>query len=311
MKKLYKNFDIKAFLDDEGVEYWEHGKNVGKDYIGIQCVFPTCTDTSNHLGINLKHKGFKCLACEETGSLSVLLKQILHIKSIWYDFIPLLQKYQLDDYYIEDKPKKKKRKKSKILPPEFEYLKKKKLPPLVYNMLRDRKLSLRIIKKYSLGWCQFGDYPLHLIAPIFYNDEIVSYMAMDLTGKTSPKYQICPNDVSHIIKDDILYGVDGLSKDMEQLFICEGLVDKWKLGKEAIAFFGKRFTANQLYSITERVSPKTIVKIILDSDAKKEADILSLNLPAYFKNIFVVSLKKGDPANLSKKEISRIKEVEA
>ena len=49
-----QNLDAEEILDDLGLSYTSQGKNVSEGWIGIQCVFPDCDDTSNHLGINLQ-----------------------------------------------------------------------------------------------------------------------------------------------------------------------------------------------------------------------------------------------------------------
>ena len=111
MKKLSKNFDLLSYFDNTGIRYWEHGKNVGRDYIGIQC--PFCYDHSNHLGIHRIHKGYRCLICGVSGSLISLLKQLEDVDDFEY-IKQLLQKYKEEYSLFAEEPTKKKKTKGRF-----------------------------------------------------------------------------------------------------------------------------------------------------------------------------------------------------
>ena len=54
------NFDWRAFLESEGIEYVETGPNVAKGHINIQCPFCGPADPSHHMGLRLEDAAWAC-----------------------------------------------------------------------------------------------------------------------------------------------------------------------------------------------------------------------------------------------------------
>lgn len=95
-----------------------------------------------------------------------------------------------------------------------------------------------------------GNYKFRIIAPIFYNHQMVSFQGRDYTGKSELKYKACPIPMEIRHHKDILYGLDKCKGD--SIVITEGITDVWRLGPGAVCTFGIKFKAAQVQEIARR-----------------------------------------------------------
>ena len=100
-----------------------------------------------------------------------------------------------------------------------------------------------------IGFCPISQldgisYKHRIIAPIYWNEERVSFQGRDATDKHSKKYMACPKDRELIHHKEILYGKQS---EWGSTGICvEGITDVWRLGTASFATFGIKYTPKQL-----------------------------------------------------------------
>ena len=100
----------RGLLTELGVEWIDHGPNVGRGNINIQC--PNCSDPSKHLGISEAGEGFHCWICNyggKTRSFGWLLKKLAPDRS-FAQLEALLDSHQIRHTQITAPPS---------LPPAF------------------------------------------------------------------------------------------------------------------------------------------------------------------------------------------------
>ncbi|KKK66051.1 hypothetical protein LCGC14_2967990, partial [marine sediment metagenome] len=193
-----------------------------------------------------------------------------------------------------------------ILPENFQLIENAKTPNLVGEWLWSRGFPTSICQEYELGYVEWGEYQLRLIVPIYLDGEVVSFQSVDLTGQADVKYKGCPNDRSHIPLKHTLYGIDDVG---DQVIIVEGITDKWRMGKNAVALFGKKWTPEQIDLLIRKAKDKTI-KICLDGDAEQEAYNLYAKIQGVCRDVMIILLEYGeDPDGLRPDIIRKIIEA--
>ena len=315
LKKLTRNFNIKEYLEDIGITYDEGGDNVTQGWINIQCCF--CSDHANHLGINLKTKTFSCWRCKisskDVGGLPGLIKELEGIN--FSESLNRLKQYQnkniFEDFFNESIIKNYNNDPKKVLPEEFKKIEEGEEPPLVKKYFKKRKFPLSNIQKYEAGWCRVGKYAYHLILPIYIDNIIVSFLAADMTGINSPKYNLCPDYKALIPRNKILYGLDDI-RNSEQVIIVEGYTDRWRIGKRnSVALLYSTWSAETLIALQSKVKKDCIIKVMLDLDAIQKGQELAENIQTLFPDTtYFIELEKkdhaSDPDELSPKQVKKI-----
>ena len=116
-----------------------------------------------------------------------------------------------------------------------------------------------------------GMYNFRIIAPIYFNGELVSYQGRDYTGKSQLRYMACKK--SEEVKDhkNCLYAMDLATTDT--VVIVEGIVDQWKLGKGAVATCGQAFTLPQVKLLVKRWPHRVV---LYDKDAVKAKELANV-----------------------------------
>ncbi len=156
------------------------------------------------------------------------------------------------------------------------------------------------------GTRHLGEYKFRIIAPIYFNGELVSYQGRDITGQASLRYKTCHKKDEVIHHKDIFYGLDYASTD--KVIVCEGITDVWRFGAGAIATFGISVTPNQLLFLAKSPYEKIYVMFDTEPQAVREAEKLVRNLTGLGKEAELIKLDKGDPAGLSTSEAAEIKQ---
>jgi len=297
LANLKRNFDAIRYLEDQGITIWKEGDNVSDGWIGIKCVF--CDDHFNHLGINLNKKNYSCYICNETGDAIDLVKAI-------EDASFSVAKRRLEQYQEGIVLKQRKRRRNRhfksLLPENFQPIERGKETPLVKQYMKRRGFDLSICQQYKLGYVASGRYKLRLIAPVFLDHEVVSFQAADMTGKASVPYLDCPEDRAIIPNKHLLYGIDDIG---DQIILVEGITDKWRVGRDAVAIFTKNMTAEQYQLLVQKGKGK-VLKILLDSDASKKLFEIGRKVFTVFRDVFVIQLQEGDPAEMSNRDILKV-----
>jgi len=307
-KKLKRNFDIHRYLEDRGVPFDTEGDNVSPGWLGVKCIF--CNDHADHLGINLEKKNISCWICGVTGDVVDLIMELERVS-----FRTACQR--LEEYkegfgsFSRQQEKavltKRRRGRVSLLPTGFKAIERGREPPLVKEYFARRGFDLSLCQKYGLGFVSYGEYQLMLIVPVYLDGMLVSFQAMDMTGKGRAPYIDCPEDRAIVYNKHMLYGVDDIT-DSHQVIVVEGVTDKWATGKDALGLFGKNYTIQQLRLLKERAVDK-IIKVLLDADAVSRAKRLAKDITAVTDTpVFLVELDEleRDPAAMEKSYLDDI-----
>lgn len=279
--------NIKQLLDDYSISYWEEGNNVSKGWVNIQC--PLCNDISNHGGFNVLNSYYNCWICGHH-RINDVLTALLDIT--WGEANALLDNYATDAIF--------KNKNKKVVNKKLKY-------PVGINDLHTIHKKYLINRNFDpeklekiwglKGTMGLGNYNYRIIAPITLSGRSVSYIGRDITNKSPLRYKTCSiqNEVIH--HKYILYGMDYIRK--RKAIIVEGMTDVWRLGKGAIALFGKTYTKQQILEIVKNVDTAFIV---LDADAGEQSIKLCSDLVGLIKYLEIIKLDVKDPAELSQNE---------
>lgn len=163
------------------------------------------------------------------------------------------------------------------------------------DWLQSRRFNpMKIIKQYDLFCCyNQGRWRGRIIAPIYLENKIVSYITRDCTGNSSLPYIDCPEVECHIPPKKTLYNIDRMKNAG---ILVEGITDVWRLGDGAIASFTSNMTPEQKILLIQKRPKKLFV--MYDEDAKRKAKDLAYELGPYM-SVELITLDKGDPADLS------------
>lgn len=143
-----------------------------------------------------------------------------------------------------------------------------------------------------------SDYKLRIIAPIYWDNKIVSFQGRAISNAATMRYKACPKSRELIHHQHILYGKQEYWGDIG---ICvEGITDVWRMGPKAFGVFGISYTKQQVKEIRKRF---TRVAVIFDDDlqAQKQANKLIGELRYYGVNAWKIDII-GDPGALSDNE---------
>lgn len=285
-------FDIQAYLDDKKISYATEGKNVSSGWINVQC--PFCSDQTNHLGISPSRK-ISCWICGIRGSVTKYIREIEQCSESYANTI--IAKYQ--DRSLAYLDKKERTRNSKIILPKSAIV---ELPKLHQNYLIKRGFDPDYLsKKYDLLACsELGDYKWRIIVPIYYQNEMVTFTARDITGKAAQKYKNLPVEKSVMSTKEVLYNLDFANK---VAVIVEGVFDAWRIGDGAVATIGTKYTKKQ---ISHLIGFKKAF-IMFDSDAKDWGLKLAEDMAAVVPSVEQIELSEGDPADLSEEDVKYLR----
>jgi len=294
-QELIRAFDIIAYLQDRGITHSLSGENVSSGWVGVNC--PFCEDQLNHLGINLSSKLFSCWKCGAKGSVVKYIQRVENCS--WAEAYNILRKY-IDRFYSFTTPPK------EIRTTEIHtYIKKfgSELPDAHRNYLIKRNFDPDYIaKKYNLLAAHMvGDFRYRIIAPIYMNFELVSFVGRDITGQGDPRYKNCPDSISTIPVKSCLYNIDSSRKN--SVIVVEGITDVWRMGDDTVGLFGVQYTIHQI----RLLSKFQRVFVMLDSEALDVANKLASDLSSVVKEVEVLQLSEGDPAELPPTEVAKLK----
>lgn len=103
-----------------------------------------------------------------------------------------------------------------------------------------------------LGTGHTGDYKFRVIAPIYFNGQLVSYQGRDITEKQQAKYKGCREEKEVISHKHIFYGWDQVPSNTRTCIVVEGITGVWRLGPGALASFGVEYTLSQIRLLAQR-----------------------------------------------------------
>ena len=292
-------FDIEAYLEDRGVDYSTSGKNVSSGWIGMTCLW--CDDQSNHLGINLSTKKFKCWICGHKGIATRIVEQIDKVHSGKAEEI-IKEFQQYSKFKAKPKPKEKV-KWSQILPEESTVT----LPNIHKDYLLSRNFNPTDVQKmYDIRACyNLGEYKFRIIIPVIMNHKIVGFTTRDITDKSSLRYKACGNDRAVIPQDEWVYNIDSL---IHTALILEGPFDVWRMGPGSVCLFGIDYSIKQVRAIVGKGVYRAFVLFDDEPEAQRRASSVAGNLATIIPTVEILSgIGVKDPAMLSPKEAHDLK----
>jgi len=298
LRQLKQGFDVRRYLDDLGIGYRKAGEeNVSEGWIGIDCVF--CGDTVGHLGIHYERgNSFVCWMCHEGGDAITLIQELEGI-----GFNAARERREEYPGSVAEKRKREPKHYGSLLPEGFERIEAGNEPLPVRKWFGRRNFDLGLCQEHGLGWVRYGDYQLRLIIPVYLDGEVVSFQAADVTGRARIPYLDCPEDRAVVPNKHLLYGLDDVG---DQVILVEGVTDKWRMGQDAVALFGKNWNMKQLCLLYDRCKGKKL-KVLLDLDAMREGKRLCYALRDFFDDILFGVLKHvEDPAELGQEKVEGI-----
>lgn len=292
---------MQSYLDSRAIQWWPAGsKNVGRGWIGITCIFHA--DHSNHLGIHLASKKFKCLVCGRKGFI-VELVQRLEGGISEAQANAIIRQFQTSVPYVEEEPKKRARPGSNILPPEARV----KFLPAHLNYLRMRNFDPdAIINKYGLLCCgPVGLYKFRIVIPVFMKGRVVNFTARDITGQSDTKYRTCPNAKAVLPVEECLYNIDNVRGS--NVLDMEGPTDVWRVGDNSVANLGMNFNYHRALLLHDRGVRNVFIMFDAEPKAQQRARETALTLKGIMEKIEILELPSGDPANLSQEEVDYLR----
>lgn len=152
------------------------------------------------------------------------------------------------------------------------------------------------------------NYKFRILAPIQWEDKVVTFQARDYTGKQGLKYMACPEDRETIHHKHILYGHPSLWKKRRGILV-EGIFDVWRLRLSACCTFGTGYTQEQL-----RVMIKMFDELYIMFDpeivAQKRAMEIQQELAFWgVKSHLLTDHETGiltDPGDMTQKEADKL-----
>lgn len=310
--KLYQDYSVKT--PNKGHKHHRDG------WIQTEC--PFCSgDPGYHLGYNLQNNYFNCWRC---GHVPVP-KALSGILGISYKKAEELIKEYKGGYGIGQKPKAKITAKKRAF----------KLPNDIYPlsdfsfvhkyMRYTRNFSHFDIKKLTkdFGVMQTGpssvfsmngklvNLKFRVLAPIYYNGDMISWQTRDSTGNSALKYITCPKESEKRDHKSIIY----MHKDAnfgafpEYIVLCEGIFDVWKVhlsGFFAGCGFGVDLTIDQIFFLKKNFKQ---VLLFLDPDNTGQRKGKGLYSQLAFSGVnceIVKNETNKDPGDLTINQIQNI-----
>jgi len=132
--------------------------------------------------------------------------------------------------------------------------------------------------------------------------EIVTYTGRDFTNDQDPRYRNAPIEAGTILTSECVYNIDSIT---DRALIVEGATDVWKLGDEAIATLGVKFSHSQINRILKKNLKKAV--ILFDSGAEAAAKILANAINPYIEDLKVFIVEDMDPGSMNYIEAHKLK----
>lgn len=273
------NFDFVAELEKRNIGYRETGRNVGRNFVGIDC--PFCGDTNNHLGLSKSSGYYSCFVCGARGSFEYLIYKLTGeiIKKQKMEFIPE-QDPGIDYVDFNYKP---------LSSTARDYLWSRNYDP-------DELIDLYKIQDGGL----FSRFKYRIMIPYIMNNKIFTYSGRDYSSQQDPKYLHLGTDKSICSCKEIVYGIESC---IDTVIVVEGIFDCWRLGKGSVALSGKIPTKKQI----DQLKNFKRIFIMFDENSEKESDELAFNLETEFNDVQIINLRVHDPDSLNKDQVIEIK----
>jgi DNA primase len=172
--------------------------------------------------------------------------------------------------------------------------------------LQGRQVTLADCSRHSIGYCKTGFFSNRVIVPIYFpTGELATFIArwMDNGHKQIGPKVLYPKGSK---KSRVLFNQRIASKH-NTVIVTEGVFDALRTGTSAVALLGKHASDEQLKLLIKMGQKRRLV-VLLDNDAKDDAEFLADELAEVCPEVYLGSLPEGvkDPGEASKKDIARV-----
>lgn len=301
--------DVLGYLHSRGVNYREHGKNVGYNDINVCC--PFCGETKFHLGINKIDGRLNCWVCgfEHLKKWPNFSDFIVETEKV--DFskaVGTLKDFTLDPNYQGNLVRTPER-------AEVAYLPRYTQPFQETNFVAERDAALAYLSSRGFGWtevfryrlqfCPKGKWSGRIIIPIYHYGKLVCYVGRDYTGLSNLRYDTCLRKMSVMSPSELLYGYDSfIDTKAKHGRLVEGPTDRWAIGNSSMATMTNKLSKAQRSLIVK--SGVQTLSVIYDAGALSKAHSAAEMLSPVLDRIKVVGLGSGDPATLGTQAVMRL-----
>ena len=306
--------DVQKLFSDYSVMTASEGDKHHRDgWINVSC--PFCSgDPGFHLGFNINESYAVCWRCGHK-NMQKALSSLLGIS--YKKSLELIKQYKGISH--TPKTKIKAQKKAFKLPNKLKPIQSESIS---FDYLRSRGFSTNDIKKLEDDFsikqtgpiCNFSmnNKPVNLkfriIAPIYYQGNIVSWQSRDMSGNSNLKYITCPGESEKINHKKLIYVHKRITYNSmpKYIILTEGIFDVWKIhlgGFFSGCGFGVDLTIDQIYFL--RTNFKRVY-FFLDPDRAGDKKTKELFSQLYFAGVncsLVSNPTKKDPGDMRVKEI--------
>lgn len=289
---------LTEYLEQHGIRYWNAGsKNVGKGYVGIQCVF--CSDNSNHLGIGISTGSFRCLKCGKTGNFYQLLLRLGESKSSSRE---IARKMVFSDHREH---------KVHVITGSLQWLMDDFQSPIIHEhrlYLEQRGYDPDLFqKKYRLfsSTCA-GKFNHKLIIPVIMQRKIVGFIGRDVTGRAKLRYKSSPDTHNLTPRRRWLFNIDSVKNG--NAILVEGPMDAMNLGDGAVAMLSTSFSNEQVVQLASMKLKNVFVMFDGEDHAIRQAHDLAYRLAPFVENVEVIEMPEGkDPGDMTREEVKTLR----
>ena len=238
--------DIIGLLQDYNIDFATSGKNISKDFIGVNC--PDCTsDTDYHLGISMDGKFASCWRCQH--------KSIPYLVTVWLgvsfkEAYKVLEEYEgVGHTYYQQSPE------AVVRPTEIELPGSELLKPhRTYLEKRDFDPDF-LVEKYGLRgtgpscFYEEQDFSLSIIIPVLdRRGRLMSFQARSISSKAEIRYRGLKEEKAINHHKNTLYNLNNITGDT--VVLVEGVVDVWRGGDNFLCTFGTSLKPSQMRELS-------------------------------------------------------------
>ena len=253
---------------------------------------PFCNHHKKKLQVNFETQKWHCWVCNKGGhKIGILLRKINAPKNIISEVLKILGDYKGVKHEKDEKTEY-----NVSLPQCYQPLWKKSDDPLYKNALsylQKRGIGPREILRYSIGYCDGGDYRDRIIIPSYdFEGKLNYFLARDMFPNSKFKYKNPP-----MSKDTVAFEL--FINWNEPVILCEGVFDAITINKNAIPLLGKFPSKTLVMRLIEKRVKK--IYVALDEDAKKDAVKLSKFLMDNGIETYLLDMNDKDPSEIGYK----------
>ncbi len=263
----------------------------------FNCKEPKCRgDNKYNLSYNSGRRIFQCWKCGYFGSVFRLVRD--YGTAIQYDKLKLILPFNENFNNVIKKQQVAYDLITCELPAEYKPLTQKNnswaYKKAMEYLIDKRKVDLKIIQKYNIGYTDSGDRKYRIIIPSYNNKGKVNYFEARTFLENVKKTYMKPENPD---KNDIIFNESNINWDLP-VYLVEGVFDMFRI-PNAIPLLGKS-PSEYLKSMLIKHNSKII--ICLDEDAVNDSyefynELNSLGLDVYFIDMS----GKGDLSELYEK----------